>query len=156
MNTRVASGASVSGSAHHALREAAVTLPDFGDQSKNKAFYGLGEPKVDTMEDPSAWTPPPAVTHPMGKSAAVLKANGDVAEEILVKLAATSDKVDALVAAGRHFNAAKAQFDLHKIATQVHDILSNVDLAESWVASDLAGVAKQASDIHDLFASARV
>ena len=154
MNTRVASGASVPSALHTTVHRAAVSLPDFGDQSKNKAYYNLGEPKVDTVED-GGWTPPPAVTHPMGKSAAVLNANANVAEEILSKLATTSDKIDALTAAGRRFNAAKAQYDLHKIATEVHEILSNVDLAEPWVANDLAAVATKAAKIHDLFVSAR-
>lgn len=154
MNTRVASGGSVPRSWHDGLREAAVSLPDFGDQSKNKAFYGLGEPKVDTVED-GEWSPPKDVTHPMGKSAAVLNSNASLAEEILIKLADTSDKIDALQAAGRPFNAAKAQYDLHKIASEVHELLSNVDLAEPWVANDLAAVATKAANIHDLFASAR-
>ena len=154
MNTRVASGDSVPSALHTTVHRAAVSLPDFGDQSKNKAFYGLGEPKVDTVED-GGWSPPKEVTHPMGKSAAVLNSNADVAEEILSKLATTSDKIDALVAAGRPFNASKAQYDLHKIASEVHNLLANVDLAEPWVANDLAEVATKAARIHDLFASAR-
>jgi hypothetical protein len=42
------------------LRLAAVHLTDFGDQ--NNAFYGLGAPKVDTVED--GWKIPEAVSHP--------------------------------------------------------------------------------------------
>jgi len=154
MNSRVASGASVPSSWQRTLHQAAVSLPDFGDQSKNEAFYGLGEPEVDTMEE--GWMPPAEVTHPVGKTAAVLKANSDLAEDILLKLAATSDKIDALRAAGRRFNASKAQSDLHKIASEVQDLLGNVDLAEPWVRNDLVVVAKKADRIHDLFASAQV
>lgn len=51
------------------LRQAAITLKDYGDQSKNEAYYDLGEPVVNTIEDPGAWTPPASVSHPLGKSA---------------------------------------------------------------------------------------
>lgn len=155
MNNRAANGQTIPEGWHQNVRRASVSLTDFGDQSKNKAFYGLGEPKVDTVED-GGWMPPADVTHPMGKSAAALKSNADLAEDILVKVAETSDKVEALKTAGRRFNASKAQADLHKLATQVHDILSNVDLAEGWVQNDLNEIAKQASHLHGLFASARV
>lgn len=154
MNTLVASGKPVKATAHK-LHQAAVHLTDFGDQSKNDAFYGLGEPKVDTVEDVK-WNPPPAVTHPVGKTAAALKANADLAEEILVKVAETSDKVAALEAAGRKFNASKAQSDLHKIAEAVSGVLSDADLAEGWVQNDLGKIAKEADRLHGIFASARV
>ena len=154
MNSRVASGGPVPASWQRNLHQAAIELPDFGDQSKNQAFYGLGEPEVDTMEE--GWMPPAEVTHPMGKSAAVLNSNSALAEKVLTKLAATSDKIDALQAAGRPFNAAKAQRDLHKIASEVQLLLANADLSEPGVRNDLVAVAKKASYMHDLFASARV
>lgn len=155
MSARVASGEDVPSKWAHNLREAAVKLPDFGDQSKNDAFSDMGAPKVDTIEDPGAWTPPTNITHPLGKSAAVLAANSDLAEDILTKVAETSDKVNALKTAGRPFNASRAQADLHKIAAEVHTILSNVDMAEGWVGDDLAALAKRAEHIHSLFAAAR-
>jgi len=155
MNSRVASGSEVTTALVRNLRQAAVSLPDFGDQSKNKAFYGLGEPTVDTMEDPGAWTPPADVTHPMGKSAAALNHNTKVAETILTKVAEASDKIDALLQAGRRFNASQAQADLHRVASDVHEILSNADMAEAWVGNDLTKLARRADRIHGLFAAAR-
>lgn len=154
MTTRVASGHEVPASWYRNVHRASMSLTDFGDQSKNDTFYSLGEPKVDTVEE--KWVPPADVTHPTGKSAAALRSNSDLAESILVKVAETSDKVEALRVAGRRFNASKAQSDLHRLAAQVHDILSNVDLAEGWVQNDLNTIAKQATHTHDLFASARV
>ena len=155
MSARVANDETVPSKWAHSLRAAAVDLPDFGDQSKNDAFSDLGAPKVDTMEDPGAWTPPTNITHPLGKSAAVLAANSDIVEAILTKVAETSDKVAALETAGRPFNASRAQADLHKIAAEVHTILSNVDMAEGWVGAELTALAKRAGHIHRLFASAR-
>lgn len=155
MNARVASGNRVPAALHRNLHEAAISMPDYGDQSKNQAYYGLGEPKVDTMEDPGAWTPPAEVTHPLGKTAAALKANSDLAEKVLSDLAETSDKIDTLKTAGRRFNASKAQSDVHRLASQVHELLANADLAEGWVGTDLTKLAKQAAHIHGLFAKAR-
>lgn len=137
------------------LHVAAVKLPTYKDQSKNETWYGLGEPKVDTIEDPSEWTPPAEVSHPMGKSAAVLNSNAALAEAILRKVAATSDKVDALQAAGRRFNAAKAQADLHKVASKVSALLAESDLADPSVGADLEKVASVADHIYGLFAKAR-
>jgi len=155
MNSRVASGARLPSALHRNLRQAAMTLKDFGDQSKNDAFYNLGEPKVETLEDPGAWTPPADVTHPVGKSASSLKANSDKAEELLTKLAETSDKIESLKTAGRRFNASKAQADLHKLASDVHVLLNDADMAEAWVGNDLAKLARQVDRIHGLFAGAR-
>jgi hypothetical protein len=158
LDKRTAAKKEIPASLIQSFRQATITLPDFGDQSKNKAWYGLGEPKVDTVEDPGAYTPPPAVTHPLGKSASVrnLTANAEMAETILTQVAETSEKVDALEAAGRPFNAAKAREDLHKIACNCEAILQDADLAEPYVANDLGQIAKQAAHIHGLFASARV
>ena len=69
IHARVASGGEVPVALFRRMHEAAVHLKDFGDQSKNDAFYGLGAPKVDTVED-GGWTPPASVTHPAGKTAA--------------------------------------------------------------------------------------
>lgn len=139
------------------FKRATITLPNFGDQSKNDAFMGLGQPKVDTVPD-TGYTPPPAVTHPQGKSASVrtLTANADLAETILTQVAQTSEKIDQLEAAGRPFNADQARADLHKIACECEGVLQNADLAEPYVANDLGQLAKQAAHIFGLFASARV
>jgi len=140
---------------HKELRELAakVHLPNFGDQSKNHAFYGLGEPKVDTA-DGSA--PPKEVTHPKTASFDTLKSNSKVAEDILQKVETTNEKIEQLVTAGRKFNASKAREDLYQISSRVAEILGSVDLAQSWVQNDLNDLAKQADHIHDLFAPAKV
>jgi hypothetical protein len=133
-----------------------INLPDFGDQSKNDAFNGLGEPKVDTVEE--GWTPPPDVTNPKVATANLeaFKANSSVAETILTQVSETTDKIDALVTAGRKFNASKAQADLHQITSSVEEILTQTDLAQPWVGDALQKLAAQAEHIHGLFASATV
>lgn len=137
---------------------ASISLPNFGDQSKNDAFMGLGQPKVDTVEDPGAYTPPVNVTHPVGKSAsfATLQGNMKLAEEIVEAVRETDVKIDALVTAGRKFNASKARGDLHTVVAQLTDMMRQVDLAEPWTTGDLLNLSKQASEIHALFASAKV
>lgn len=147
MGSHVASGNSVPTELHHAIRKAAISLPDFGDQSKNKSFYGLGEPVVDTVED-GGWTPPTDVTHPVGKTASLVA-------KTLTKLAETSDKVDALEKAGRRFNASKAQSDLHRIATEIHALLSEDDLPASVVTEGVEKLASEVDHIHGIFAPVR-
>lgn len=220
MSARVASGDEVSPALIKSLREAAVHLTDFGDQTKNDAFYGLGAPKVDTVED-DGWTPPASVTHPGGKTAAaalwkytcpetekdfyltekkttvkspytgksfstkpekdtmsdvaqeiksdaaeakakktkkasfVLRANTDMASEVLAKLAETSEKIASLEEAGKPFNAARAQADVHALVREVHTVLANEDLAEDE-SEALQETAKKASELHSVFASAKV
>jgi hypothetical protein len=130
---------------------------DPGDQAKNDAWYITAPPKVDTVEPGPL---PDSITHPKlatdAASVAVLAANGDLAEGILAKLSETNDKIDALVTAGRKFNAAQAKDDLHKIGTDVQTILADMDLAMPYVKADLEKLASQAANIHILFASAKV
>lgn len=137
---------------------ASIKLLEVGDQSKNNAFYGLGAPKVDTVEDPGAYTPPPAVTHPLGKSAsfATFQANLKLAEEIITQVAETDVKIDALVTAGRKFNASKARTDLHLVTANLQDVLRQVDIAEPWVTGDLQKLAKKCEGLHALFANAKL
>jgi len=137
---------------------ASINLPNFGDQSDNSSFMGLGQPKVDTVEDPGAYTPPPAVTHPLGKSAsfASFQENTKLAEEVIQHVAETDSKIDALVTAGRRFNASKARGDLHVVTATLASMMRQVDLAEPWVTTDLRGLSKRAREIHTLFASAKV
>jgi hypothetical protein len=158
LETRTAAKRAIPASLIASLRKASISLPSFGDQSKNDAFYDLGQPKVDTVEDPGAYTPPANVTHPLGKSASfrILKANGDAAETILSQMAETATKIDSLEAAGRPFNAAKARADVHKVVGACERILANADLAEPYLAEEIQTLAKRASRIHGLFASARV
>lgn len=112
----------------------------YGDQSKNKSYYGL---KGET---------------PGGVKAASyesLDGNSKIAEEILSKVSATTDKIDELVEKGRKFNASQARGDLHDITARVAEILSNVDLAQPWVENDLRSLAERAAHIHGLFAGAK-
>lgn len=136
---------------------ASISLPNFGDQSKNDAFMGMGAPKVDTVEDPGSYTPPSSVTHPLGKTAsfATFQSNVSLAEEITTQIAETSSKIDALVTAGRKFNAAKAQSDCFQVVATLQDMLRQVDLAEPWVTADLQRLAKRSEGLHALFAPAK-
>lgn len=137
---------------------ASISLPNFGDQSKNDAFNNLGQPKVDTVEDPGAYTPPTSVTHPLGKSAnfQTLQTNMAMAEGIVEKVNQTDTKIDALVTAGRKFNASKARNDLHTIVATLVSMLKQVDPAQPWVTAELQKLDRQASEIHGLFAPAKV
>ena len=137
---------------------ASITLKNLGDQSDNSQFMNLGQPKVDTVEDPGSYTPPPAVTHPLGKSAsfASFQVNTKLAEEIIQHVAETDTKIDTLVTAGRRFNASKARGDLHVVTATLASMMRQVDLAEPWVTTDLRGLSKRAREIHALFASAKV
>ena len=110
----------------------------------------MGEPKLDTVEG-EGWTPPADVTHPVGKTAS--RANEALAESILRKVAATSDKVDILKESGRRFNASRAQLDLHRIANQVQQVLAEGDLSDPTATQTLAEVAEQTDEIHNLFDS---
>ncbi len=128
---------------------AAIHLPDFGDQSKNDAFTGLGAPKVDTTDGTSM--APDSVTNPKVACADHLEAHAQMAESVLSTVEATGERVDALVAEGKMFNAAKARLDLHKVASGVDYLLSNVDMAQPWVKDDLQKLASEATRIHGLF-----
>lgn len=85
-----------------------------------------------------------------------LQANTALAEDILGKVEATSEKIDQLVTAGRKFNASRAKSDLFGVASRVAELLENVDLAQPWVEKDLTALAQEAGHIHGLFASAKV
>jgi len=78
-------------------------------------------------------------------------ANATVAEEIVAKVASANDAIDRLVSAGKRFDSVRAKADLHKIASKVAEITQNVDLAQPWVANDLAALSKQAAHIQGLF-----
>ncbi len=88
-------------------------------------------------------------------SYATLDGNSKIAEEILSKVGATTDKIDELVEKGRPFNASQARQDLHDITARVAEILSNVDLAQPWVENDLRSLAERTAHIHGLFAGAK-
>lgn len=112
----------------------------YGDQSDNSDTYGL---KPETPGGVKA------------ASYASLEDNAAVAEEILSKVGATTDKIDLLVERGRRFNASQAREDLHDITSRVAEILANVDLAQPWVKNDLRSLAERAAHIHSLFANAK-
>lgn len=159
-----ASGGLIAPKLHAELRAlvGSISLPNFGDQSKNDAFDNLGKPKVDTVPE-GGYTPPASVTHPKMASAPAttpsvdaLQANSTLADNILSTVEQTDEKIDQLVTAGRKFNASKAKNDLFVIASKVAEILNNVDLAEPWVQQDLTHLSDEANKIHSLFASAKV
>lgn len=84
-----------------------------------------------------------------------LKANTALADDILQKLEVTNTKVEALVTAGRKFNASAAKNDLYAVASRVTEIMNNVDLAQPWVRKDLTALSDRANHIHGLFANAK-
>jgi hypothetical protein len=101
----------------------------YGDQSKNKTYYGLGKTaSYDTF-----------------------MANTEMAEDVITKVAATDETIDRLVSEGKHFDSARARMDLHKLASRVSEISQNVDLAYPWVSNDLMELSKKANEIHELF-----
>lgn len=148
MNARVASGGRVSRDLFRNLHQAAIHLKDYGDQSKNQAYYNLGAPKVDTMEDPGAWTPPASVTHPAGKTAS---RNMKIAEQTLMLIAEASDQVEAKKESGEEFNDVQAQDDLHTLAQQVNEALAGGDIESEETTQQLAKAARQVARIHDIF-----
>jgi len=77
--------------------------------------------------------------------------NAQTATNVLRTVEATNETIDRLVEAGKRFNASKAKADLHKIASQVSEIVSNVDLSAGWVKNDLLALSKRADEIHGLF-----
>lgn len=133
---------------------AGIHLPSFGDQSKNDAFMGLGAPKVDTAEPVQKL--PAEVTHPKVASFDALQENSALAEGILQQVTTTEERIDQLVTAGRKFNAAKAKLDLHEVSSKLSSLLQDVDMAQPWVKNDLGKLAARATEIHDLFATAKV
>jgi hypothetical protein len=115
------------------------------NQSKNQTYYNLGEPKVEVAPTAKSATEDLAYN--------VLQENSTVAGEILACLEETNDKVDALVTAGKKFNAARAKSDLHGVSTKVAGILRDADLTQPWVKADLTKLASRAKEIHGIFFS---
>lgn len=113
------------------------------NQSKNETYYNLGTPEVFEVGDKVA-----------GLMFDTHEANVDLANTILATAEATVEKIDALVTAGRRFNAAKAKMDVHAVTSKVAGILKT-DLTASWVRDDLTKLADRANNIHALFANAK-
>lgn len=80
-----------------------------------------------------------------------LMANVELAEDIVTKVATTHETIDRLEWEGKRFDAARARGDLFRIASLVSQIAENVDMAQPWVAQDLAVIAAQADEIYELF-----
>ena len=91
---------------------------------------------------------PPSTPEPSFQN---LKANTKLAEDTLSQVEQTLSKVDALVTAGRKFNASRAKSDLHRVAADVNEIISHVDLAQPWVRKDLQGLADRSAHLFGLF-----
>lgn len=88
-------------------------------------------------------------------SVEALESNAKLADDILDKIDTTRQIVDNLAAAGKPFSATAARTDLHRIASKVHHILTNADLAAPYIAKDLMALASQTDHIHGLFAGAK-
>ena len=88
-------------------------------------------------------------------SVASLDVNARIAEDILEKIGSTRETVDRLASQGRRFNASAARSDLHILASNIHDILTNTDLAAPYLTKDLKVLASQTDHIHGLFAGAK-
>jgi len=156
--THLAAAGKVPAEALKGLRAmvAAISLPNFGDQSSNSAFNSMGAPRVDTVNPEAPQKLPTDLTHPKVASHETLVENSKLAGEILQTVMVTEDRIDRLVAAGRKFNAAKAKGDLLTVTSKISSLLQEVDLAHTWVKNDLHALSKQASRIHDLFATAKI
>jgi len=141
---------------HEGLRQltAGIHFYNPGDQSKNDAWYTPGG-KVDTVDGEQPKLPKDVMHAKTAAQVTTLKANTEIAESILEAVNATSAKVDALVTAGRKFNASKAQEDLYVVASRVSEIINTVDLSQEWVSKDLGALSKRASELSNLFASAK-
>ncbi len=138
----------------------------YGNQSQNSTYYGLpgGLPGKQAGEVPPEFLEQQKKMKDKAKdkdddkksdkeaaSYDMFKANSELAESIVAKLASTDDAINRLVSAGKRFDSVRAKADLHKIASRVTEISQNVDLAQPWVRSDLTALHKQASTIHGLF-----
>jgi len=88
-------------------------------------------------------------------SVEALESNAKLADDILDKIDTTRQIVDNLAAAGKPFSATAARTDLHRIASKVHHILTNADIAAPYIAKDLMALASQTDHIHGLFAGAK-
>jgi hypothetical protein len=116
----------------------------YGNQSDNGSYYGLPEKLPD------------------GSSARTMEAavqeNTKIARNILGALRATEEKVDQLVLAGKKFDVARVKGDLHKIAKNVQAVVTHPKFKEAGreVVVALHELGKNASQVHGLFASAKV
>lgn len=81
----------------------------------------------------------------------VYLANLDKATSILDMAQETVVSINAKVAAGRKFNAARALADVHDITTRAGSICARTQLVEPWVASDLQVLSSEMARLHDLF-----
>lgn len=116
----------------------------YGNQSDNSTYYGLPEKLPDGSSARS-------------KEASVHE-NTKVARTILGTLAATEQRIDQLVLAGKKFDVARAKGDLHKVAKNVHTVVQHPKFKEAGreVVIALHELGKRATQIQGLFASAKV
>lgn len=116
----------------------------YGNQSDNSSYYGLPEKLPDGSSARS-------------KEAAVQE-NTTIARNILGALKATDAKVDQLVLAGKKFDVARVKGDLHKVAQNVQTVVAHPKFKEAGrdVIVALHELGKRASQLHGLFASAKV
>jgi hypothetical protein len=146
--------------------KSAGTAKNPKDQSKNDAYYNLGEPKTDksagTEKAPSDQSKNDAYYN-LGEPSVETKLaydtyadNSKVVASILAKAEETDSRIDTLVKAGKKFNADKARKDLHAVTSKVAGIVSEVDLTLPWVQSDLQKLAARNDEIHKLFSGVKI
>jgi hypothetical protein len=116
----------------------------YGNQSDNSSYYGLPEKLPDGSSARS-------------KEASVSEAT-KAARSILNLVGRTEAKIDQLVLSGKNFDARKAKADIYKIAKNVDIIVNHPKFksADQEVAVALNQLGKRATEIHGLFASAKV
>lgn len=130
----------------------------YGDQSKNKTYYGLPEklPSGEGARSELDIKNANGVALQGTPSIATLTENSLLADATLSKVEAANTKVDLLVQAGKKFDHVRAKGDLYKIASSVQTILKDADLAQPWVKAELEKLANEAKRLHGLFAPAKV
>lgn len=132
-----------------------ISLPNFGDQSKNDAFNGLGAPVVDTVP-PGGYNAPPAVTNPkMAQEVALIEANGQVAQSLFGQLNEVADKVTQLVAAAQRgekkaFRHDLARRDISALTGSVLDVVKG-GLGSTQATASLRDLAGKVASLHGLF-----
>lgn len=141
----------------------------YGNQSDNSTYYGLpggtpggvknasdaAAPAASAVAAPPA-AAPAAVAPPAAPATDTLAENTKLASHVLRRVAATEERIDQLVLAGKRFDVGRAKGDLLTIATRVSEIGKSVDLSQPWVRNDLVDLARRADHVHGLFASAKV
>lgn len=125
----------------------------YGNQSQNGTYYGLPNQGPGGIKGASDGI---KTSGPDRPSYAHFSANTKTAADIIARVEEVDTKIDQLVTAGKKFDAPRAKQDLHTIASKTAEIMQNVDLAQPWVKGDLVELAKQADQIHGLFAGAKV